>query len=403
MTTAASDPHPHANAAMVLAAVGVVFRALALGVFFWPVHHPGLIAQCVIGLALQVTAMLLVRHRKVDHAVLATGLDYGLIANMSPQVGTGAELHLFVLIYPFLSLVITRWSLRTRVLLGVLPPLGFTLLRFNFEPPQDTGLLSVDRLHDLATLNVLVLGALCLTLTFSLLRSRDHATRQMRRLAEARSQLIDDMSHELRTPVAIQLTAAQAALERERSGDEYRRALRVVERQSRSIGRIVDQTLEMGRVERMEDSVDPCDDLAASVREITADHEQLAAARAVQLVVETEEIEASTDAGVLRLLLGNLLANAIRFSPEGGRVEVRVTADGGVPRLDVRDHGPGIPPEDLQQVFTRYWRGDRARSRRDGHIGIGLSIARRAALLLGADVVVESSPGEGATFSVCWR
>ncbi len=75
---------------------------------------------------------------------------------------------------------------------------------------------------------------------------------------------------------------------------------------------------------------------------------------------------------------------------------------GGVWRITVRDQGPGIAAEDLPHIFKRYWRADKARSRQQGHHGLGLAIARRYAGLLGAGVEVESSPGEGAVFTIRW-
>jgi two-component system heavy metal sensor histidine kinase CusS len=273
--------------------------------------------------------------------------------------------------------------------------------------PIDTGLLTASQLRHLATVNVLAFVIVSMSITLFALRARERSVQRSRNLAEARSRLIDDMGHELRTPVATALTATQAALARDRSGESYREMLRLIERQARALGLIVERMLELGQAERAELVMRPVDDLVACVRRTVDTFADVAARRCVTLEVEAEPVSESTDGGILHMVLGNLLSNAIRFSPEGGRVEIRVAAGQQGQdrvRLSVRDEGPGIAPEDLPHVFERYWRADKARSRRLGEdgLGLGLAIASSHARLLGARIEVESHLGEGATFAVCW-
>jgi two-component system sensor histidine kinase BaeS len=102
----------------------------------------------------------------------------------------------------------------------------------------------------------------------------------------------------------------------------------------------------------------------------------------------------------LEQILANLLSNALRYTDPGGRVTVHVAPADGHAELDVRDSGIGIAQADLQHVFTRFWRGERSRSRATGGAGIGLSIVRELARAHGGDVTVESVPGEGSLFRV---
>jgi two-component system sensor histidine kinase SenX3 len=98
--------------------------------------------------------------------------------------------------------------------------------------------------------------------------------------------------------------------------------------------------------------------------------------------------------------LHNLLANAIQYSPPGSRVGIGVRSTGGVVEIAVTDQGIGIPEEDLDRVFERFYRVDQARSRHTGGTGLGLSIVKHAVQNHGGDVRVWSKPGRGSTFTI---
>jgi two-component system sensor histidine kinase BaeS len=98
--------------------------------------------------------------------------------------------------------------------------------------------------------------------------------------------------------------------------------------------------------------------------------------------------------------LGNLVDNALRHTPRGGHVRVRVAEQPGKVQVEVADDGPGIAARDLPYVFERFWRGDKSRSRDSGGSGLGLAIVRQLIELHGGTVSVDSAPGRGATFRV---
>src|SRR5207247_6687113 len=102
----------------------------------------------------------------------------------------------------------------------------------------------------------------------------------------------------------------------------------------------------------------------------------------------------------LRLMLSNLVENAIQYTRPGGRIEVSLRADGDHALLEVRDTGAGIPTKDLYRVFERFYRVDRARSRTTGGTGLGLSIVKHVVEIHGGTVSVESALGEGSRFLV---
>jgi two-component system phosphate regulon sensor histidine kinase PhoR len=102
----------------------------------------------------------------------------------------------------------------------------------------------------------------------------------------------------------------------------------------------------------------------------------------------------------LRQILGNLLDNAVNYTPEGGNVSVGWQIDDGMIRASVRDTGIGIKPDDQRRVFERFYRVDKTRSRELGGTGLGLAIVKHLAQSFGGSVKVESEPGQGSTFSV---
>ena len=133
------------------------------------------------------------------------------------------------------------------------------------------------------------------------------------------------------------------------------------------------------------------------------DYSARADSRRIELLVESEEpqLEVTADPEGLRVILNNLVDNAIKYTPEGGRVVLRWRSlQDGRARLEVSDSGIGIPKEQLPRVFERFHRVDKARSREMGGTGLGLSIVKHLAQAFGGSVAVESSVDVGSTFSV---
>ncbi|HET8851180.1 MAG TPA: HAMP domain-containing sensor histidine kinase [Ktedonobacteraceae bacterium] len=130
-----------------------------------------------------------------------------------------------------------------------------------------------------------------------------------------------------------------------------------------------------------------------------------AEAKGIQLCVAGKDefagVTVNADVGRLYQVLGNLVVNALRYTPSGGTITLQGERVPGSVRLIVRDTGKGIAPEDLPSIFDRFWRGDGARSRTEGAGGgLGLAIARQLVLAHGGRIEVESQPGQGATFTV---
>lgn len=202
-----------------------------------------------------------------------------------------------------------------------------------------------------------------------------------------RRRLVADVSHELRTP----LSALQVLLENLADGvtppdpSTFETALAQVRRLSRLVGQLLDLSrLEAGEAPLARETVVLGPLLAEAAREVAV------TGRPVEVATSVEPPDLAVDADPERLhqVLANLLDNATRHSPPGGRVELAAGRAAGVVRLEVRDEGPGIAPADRERVFSRFTRTDDARTRTDGGGGLGLAITRWVVELHGGTVAV---------------
>jgi PAS domain S-box-containing protein len=223
-----------------------------------------------------------------------------------------------------------------------------------------------------------------------------------RQLEESRHEIIATVSHELRTPMTAVLGAARTLLrpDIDLTGDSARQLLEMIATQAARLAEVTESVLLAGRLDRAERLVEPAPvDVAAAVGgALDALGEPPAAVR-----VETElepGLTALADANRLQQVLINLLDNAVKYSPDGGRIAVRSARGRGVARIEVADEGPGIPPADLPHVFERFFRGDPSHRLAPGGTGLGLYICRGLLEQMRGSIDVASEPGRGATFVV---
>jgi heavy metal sensor kinase len=236
------------------------------------------------------------------------------------------------------------------------------------------------------------LGALATVLNDLLDRLERSFAQQRRFMADA--------SHELRTPATIVRTEADVTLSRERTNDEYRESMNVVQDAARRLTRIVEEIFLLARSDAGQ--------LVMNVAEIHLEELVHDIVRAVRPVAERRNVQVDlrqivaapvrADADLLGRVLLNLLDNAIKHSPAGGSVEVRMQSVPGSHSLSVVDHGVGIPADYHERVFERFFRADSARSRSESSAtsgaGLGLAIARRIAELHGGRLdLVDSRKG----------
>ena len=223
---------------------------------------------------------------------------------------------------------------------------------------------------------------------------------ELESLERLRRDLVANVSHELKTPIS----ALRAHLENLLDGVEEPdpETLQVMLAQSERLGRLVDQLLDLSRLESGDVPLERGSvELAPLVAEVVSEIEVARPDRGVRVAgaVPRDLPPVFADRERVHQVLFNLLDNAVRFTPEGGRVTVSASRHNGSVDIAVADTGPGIAPEDLPRVFERFYRVDESRSRDDGGTGIGLAIARSVVEAHGGRIWAESEPGRGSTFT----
>jgi two-component system sensor histidine kinase SenX3 len=219
------------------------------------------------------------------------------------------------------------------------------------------------------------------------------------RLDAVRTDFVANISHELKTPIGALAVLAETLIEETDPAVISRLADRTVNEAHR-VAKIIDDLLELSRIELSGDLVVSSCDVALLVLEAAS--RSSFAAKQKQVSVTTGEIPVGltvrADHAQLASALGNLVDNAVKYSDIGGLVTLTGHADQLGVTFVVADDGIGIPPHDLDRIFERFYRVDRARSRGTGGTGLGLSIVRHVANNHGGTITVDSHEGEGSTF-----
>ncbi len=218
-------------------------------------------------------------------------------------------------------------------------------------------------------------------------------------------QFMADASHELRTPLSVVRTAAQVTLQKpERSDSEYRDALALIEQQAGRLSRIVEDMFALTRADMNQ--------LPLDIGEIYLDEIIADTTRAARILAQRKDVRLKSqdppeapyqgDDRLLRQMISNLLDNAIKFTPEGGTVEVQLQRVGGSYQITVSDTGCGIPDELQARIFDRFFRADKARAGTNGSggAGLGLAISRSIAELHSGRLTLDSSGPGGSAFCI---
>jgi len=257
----------------------------------------------------------------------------------------------------------------------------------------------LDSLHNLLIILLAVSGAglLASALISAVLAGR--ALQPIRAALRRQRDFVADAAHELRTPLAIMRGASELGLAAG-PGDEQGAALEQVLAQNAHLTRLVEDLSTLARADSGAVNLDHAPvDLSRLVAETIEGVGVLAEDRGVRLAVEAPEATRVVgDAGRLRQVLLILLDNALKYTPDDGFITVRVAREGGQARLQVRDSGPGIAPEDLPRLFERFYRADKARTGEGS--GLGLAIGRWIAEAHGGHIAAANVPGRGALFTV---
>jgi signal transduction histidine kinase len=226
---------------------------------------------------------------------------------------------------------------------------------------------------------------------------------QAQKAIEAREHVLAVVSHDLRNPLhslMISASAAQNLAVSREDGKPYRRHAELILRSARRMSRLIEDLLDFASIEHGKLQIVMAEEDAASIaREELDGQAPLADERGVQLIGVgiDEPVLLVCDKSRVLQVLDNLLANALQLTPKGGKIAVAVTESGSMVRFSVSDTGPGIERDQLDHLFDRYWRADRA-----GYPGrgLGLAISRGIVEVHGGRIWAESRVGQGSTFHV---
>lgn len=221
---------------------------------------------------------------------------------------------------------------------------------------------------------------------------------KLRESERRKSELVRIVSHELRTPLASILGFTSVLLNRETTPEDQRRYLEIIDREGRRLSDLLNDFLDAERLDEghlllEHELIDVSRVVAEQVRLFEGQSEK----HTLDMEIPPAPLTVRGDSHRLAQVVGNLLSNAIKYSPEGGTVHVVAEQDNGMVRVSVRDEGLGIPDEQQERVFVKFFRGDATASGIPG-TGLGLTIARSVVEAHGGQMSFESGRGEGSVF-----
>jgi len=211
------------------------------------------------------------------------------------------------------------------------------------------------------------------------------------------------IGHELKSPLAIIKGESEVALRKERTVEDYRKALSVNIEEANRMIRIVEDLVFLAKLDYNPDNIKKeVFDFIPFFRDIEKRAQTLATQKQINLTATIPEISVSLEGNKLHLsrLFFNLIQNAVKFTPPKGKIILTVSQKAGVLEVCVSDTGQGISEEDLSRIFQRFFHKDKSQLESSDSIGLGLSIAKSIAKFHNGDIEVKSTPGEGATFTV---
>ncbi len=234
----------------------------------------------------------------------------------------------------------------------------------------------------------------------SLLIIRD--VTEQERLDQMRRDFVANTSHELKTPVGAVTLLAEAIESASDDPAQVRHFASRISAEASRLGQLTGRIMSLSRLQ--------ADDALSEARPVSIDEVIAASLEAHVVQADSAGVELARggdrgvwvhgDSQILIEAFGNLIANAIVYSPRNSRVGIGVRADGDVVEIAVSDQGIGIAESDRERIFERFYRADEARSRRTGGTGLGLSIVKHATQRHGGEVLLWSRPGRGSTFTI---
>ena len=232
------------------------------------------------------------------------------------------------------------------------------------------------------------------------LRGDDEMAESVEKDRELERRLTTDVAHELRTPLMAIQSTVEAMVDGVFEADQER--LETVNSEVQRLGRLVSALLSLSRLEnRSTPMKEEVVDVGELISSIVATHEAFVADSGLTLTYEMEKnVLVKGDADMIRQATANLISNAVRYTPEGGHITVKVSRGDIMAAISVRDTGIGLTPEECKMVFSRFWRADAGRARASGGLGIGLAVVKEIVDRHRGWVQVEGKKDEGACFTI---
>ena len=219
-----------------------------------------------------------------------------------------------------------------------------------------------------------------------------------------RSEFVANVSHELKTPLTSILGFVETLKEGGVDDAENRmKFLQIIETQSKKLHALIEDLLLLSKFESASGPLRPEEvDVEKLFEKMQETFSPLLKEKKVrfQVVSAPKAVSVQAEPGPLERALSNLIDNALKYNRPEGRVTLQASKSGGNIILEVRDTGVGIAPADMPRVFERFYRADKSRSRESGGSGLGLSIAKHIVERHGGRIEVQSTPGQGSTFSI---
>ena len=226
---------------------------------------------------------------------------------------------------------------------------------------------------------------------------------KMQVLEDSRQEFVSNVSHELKTPITSMKVLADSLLMQEEVPNEvYREFMTDIVEEIDRENKIITDLLTLVKMDKKAAglNIEPVN-INALLELLLKRIKPLAAKRNIEVVFESfREVIGEVDEVKISLAFSNLIENAVKYNEDGGSVHVSLNADHKFFYVKVQDNGVGIPEECQAQVFERFYRVDKARSRETGGTGLGLAITRNAILMHKGAIKLYSEPGEGTTFTV---
>ncbi|MCZ4067875.1 ATP-binding protein [Microbacterium sp. H37-C3] len=267
-------------------------------------------------------------------------------------------------------------------------------------PHSETGTLKLRRGVAPAEPRLIVARASSITPRFTLVLVRDITERE--RLAEMRRDFVANTSHELKTPVGAVTLLAEAIESAADDPEQVRSFASRLSAEAMRLGNLTSRIMSLSRLQSSDELTELRDVAIDEVVTSAIETHAIAAESAGVALVRGGDrgLYVRGDVQVLSEAVGNLIANAIVYSPPASQVGVGIRGNGDTVEIAVTDRGIGIPESEQQRVFERFYRADYARSRRTGGTGLGLSIVKHAVQRHGGEVQLWSRPGRGSTFTI---